>query len=256
MFHALPTAQFSRAATLNTPVTASNSVQKPAFLWQSDLMAELGDEMLARLQSAATERIVEPGDYVLLEEDPAGTGFFLVMDGEVKVSLTDDQGRDVVLATLGEGEGFGEMSILEGAPCSANVVALQQTRLLLLRDEPFKRFLAENPDFALALLTTLSRRLRRSNRQVEALALKDASGRVATALRQLGEERGIRTRESDGSVWVDIRCKPTQQHIAEMAGTTRETASRLIAKWEREGWVKNRGKVLRFVEKTLMRRIG
>jgi CRP-like cAMP-binding protein len=57
-------------------------------------------------------------------------------------------------------------------------------------------------------------------------------------------------------VWVDIRCKPTQQHIAEMAGTTRETASRLIAKWEREGWVKNRGKVLRFVEKTLMRRIG
>ncbi len=254
MFRTFPNAESFSSG--RAPQPASQAAARPTFLWQSDLVAELGEEMLARLRSAADERIVEPGDTILFEDDPAGTGFFLVLDGEVKVSLTDGLGKDVVLATLGEGEGFGEMSLLEGAPCSANVVALRQTHLLSLRDQAFKTFLSQNPDFALSLLTTLSRRLRRSNRQVEALALKDAAGRVATALRQLGEERGLRTRNPDGSVWVDIRCKPTQQHIAEMAGTTRETASRLIAKWEREGWVLNRGKLLRFQERTLIRKIG
>jgi CRP/FNR family transcriptional regulator/CRP/FNR family cyclic AMP-dependent transcriptional regulator len=209
-----------------------------------DLFSPLTDAQIGTIAQLAMEKSYAKNDVILIEDDPSNQSFFLIAEGQVKVTLTSEDGREAQLAGLVEGDFFGEMSLLDGEPRSATVKAVTASRLLTIRRDDFLNTLRQHPDLALALLGEMSRRLRKSNRQISSLALMKAYGRVASTLLQLMEERGVRTKTQDGRPIIVIRDRPTQQVLAEMAGTTRETISRMFKEMERRGAIASSGKDL------------
>ncbi len=188
--------------------------------------SELGDLRELLIQKSF------PRDNLILLADDEGETLFIILSGQVKVSILSEDGREVILAILGPGEFFGEISLLDGKPRSATVIAHEDTELLTLRRADFLRLLERVPGMGVKVLASLISRLRKNDRKIESLALMDVSGRVATVLLQIAEEVGEPT--PDG---VAIRNRPTHQQIANMAGTTRETVSRAMKRLEQQGYV-------------------
>jgi CRP/FNR family transcriptional regulator/CRP/FNR family cyclic AMP-dependent transcriptional regulator len=209
-----------------------------------DLFSALDDAQLATLASMAIDKSYRRGDIILMEDDSSSQSLFIIAKGEVKVVLTAEDGREAILASLKEGDFFGEMSLLDGEPRSATVRAVEDSRLLIIRRDDFMATLRKHPDLSLTLLAEMSRRLRKSNRQISSLALMRVYGRVAAALLQLMEERGVRSRTKDGKSMIVVKERPTQQFIADMAGTTRETVSRVLNYFQKKGYIVLDGKDL------------
>jgi CRP-like cAMP-binding protein len=150
-----------------------------------------------------------------------------VAKGQVKVVLIGDDGREVILSVLGEGEFFGEMALLDDEPRSAHVIAMEDSDLLVLRREDFESILAQSPQIGLALLRELTRRLRRADEKVGALVLLDVTGRVARLLLEL----------SDDSGGDRITRRLTHHTIAQMVGSSRETVSRTMREFVSKGHI-------------------
>ena len=138
---------------------------------------------------------------------------------------------------MGPGSVFGELSLLDGKPRSANVVATEDTGLLMLRRSDFIQLIYKTPQIATALLAELASRLRKTDRQIEGLALLDVTSRISETLLQLATEQGTET--ADG---VGIESRPTHQELANMSGTTRETVSRVIKRLEGQGYINCSGR--------------
>lgn len=198
----------------------------------------LHDEDIAHLSPLVVSKSYPRDNLIVLAEDEGDT-LFLIVEGQVKVSIISEDGREVILAILGKGDFFGEMSLLDGKPRSATVIAIEESKLLTLRRADFARLLERAPELAVRVLGSLAARLRKADRKIESLALMDVSGRVASALLQISEEIGTATPQ--GTV---IRNRPTHQELANMAGTTRETVSRVLKRLGQQGYVATRGKDL------------
>ena len=203
------------------------------------LFSSLGRVPREAIAHASELQKASRGEILIREEEIATRGFFVILEGSARVAITGPEGREAVLAFLEEGDFFGEMSLLDGDPRSATVRASTDVRLLLLRRQVFLDLLSRYPEIALALLTELSSRLRNANRKISALALSPVYARVSGALLQLAELRGFRIKGQ-----VVIHDRPTQQEIAEMANTTRETVSRVLSQMQKEGLVEMDGRDL------------
>lgn len=209
-----------------------------AFLRQVSLFRCLTEEQFRALAQVANERRFARGELIILAEEE-GDALFVIQQGQVKVSIFHEDGREYILSLLSPGEVFGELSLLDGRPRSANVVAIEDTTLIALRRADFLRLLASSPQIAVALLEELAARLRRSDYQVEGLALFNVASRLSKTLLRLALERGVET----GSGLL-IKERPTHQQLANMTGTTRETVSRVLKQLERQGYIACRGREL------------
>src|SRR5512145_1882968 len=123
---------------------------------------------LLALAGLVRERRQPKGGMILTQGDE-GEALFLIRSGQVKVTVVAEDGREVILSVLGEGEFFGEMALLDDEPRSAHVIAMEDSDLLVLRREDFEGILAQSPQIALSLLRELTRRLRRADEKVGAL---------------------------------------------------------------------------------------
>lgn len=202
------------------------------------LFEGLNDEELAALAEVALPRAF-PKDRVVIMAEDEGDTLFVISQGQVKVSIVSEDGREVILSILGQGNFFGEMALLDGNPRSANVTTMTDTELLMIRRADFLRLIHKIPDIAIKLLSVLASRLRKTDRKIEGLALSDVTGRVTQTLLQLAEDQG--TPGPDG---ILIRNRPTHQELANMSGTTRETVSRVLKRLEARGYVTPRGRDL------------
>lgn len=207
-----------------------------SFLRQVSLFRRLSDEQLSALAPLAIERRFAKGEMIILAEE-SGDALFIIQEGQVKVSILHEDGREYILSLLGQGEVFGELSLLDGRPRSANVVATADTRLIALRRSDFLRLLATVPQIAVSLLEELASRLRRTDHQVEGLALFNVASRLSKTLLQLALERGVETAQG-----ILLKDRPTHQQLANMTGTTRETVSRMLKQLERQGYIACRGR--------------
>jgi CRP/FNR family transcriptional regulator/CRP/FNR family cyclic AMP-dependent transcriptional regulator len=232
--------------------SASPSDRRLAALEAVDLFSVLSEEETRRLAGALLERAYPAGAPIVHADDPSGGPFFIVAEGEVAVVLETAEGKEAVLATLQPGEFFGEMSLIDESPRAATARAVRPSRLMLLRREDFRRVIDDCPRICLALLIEMNRRLRQSNRRVAGLSYRSMRARVAGALLTLMEEKGLR-RMDEGGMRVVIRERPTQKFLAEMAGTTRESVSRTLAAWEREGLIKTKGRDLVVLQEEALR---
>lgn len=181
------------------------------------LFSQLSAADLQRVVDVARERSYPKNSVILFEDDP-GDALFVVASGQVKVVLIGEDGREVILSVLGEGEFFGEMALIDDEPRSAHVIAMEDSGLIVLRREDFQPILVQHPGIALPLLRELSRRLRRVDEKVGSLVLLDVNGRVASLLLELAEEAG----------GEKITRRLTHHTIAQMIGSSRETVSRTM----------------------------
>ncbi|MEO8031176.1 MAG: Crp/Fnr family transcriptional regulator [Gemmatimonadota bacterium] len=220
-------ASIVHADTSTFTAEASLPLSSLAVLRRVPFFAGLPDEELAAIAELVREREYPKGSVILFAADQ-GDSLYLVAAGEVKVVLIGEDGREVVLSVMGEGNFFGEMSLLDDEPRSAHVIALQDTRLLLLRREDFRSRLRASPDLAIALLRELSRRLRRADDRIGSLVLLDVGGRVADQLLQAADE-------GDGVV---IARRLTHHLIGQMIGASRETVSRTMRDFVERGLIK------------------
>ena len=186
------------------------------------IFSDLSDSDLTKIATKMIPREYEKGKIILLEES-LGESFFIITSGAVKVTRLSDDGREVILAILGESDFFGEMSLLDGGGRSANIVANETANMLTLSRRDFLECLESYPKIAISLLEELAIRLRKSDQQIESLSLSDSEQRIGITLIRLAEELGT---IKQGNVF--IKNLPFQQDIANMAGTSRETVSRTL----------------------------
>lgn len=201
------------------------------FLRLVPIFSELDGPDLEKITGLGTIKKFKKGN-VIVQEQEAGASLFIIITGKVKVIRTDEDGREVILTILSVGEFFGEMSLLDGMDRSATVVAISKTELFVVHWKEFLDLLHEFPQIATSLLAELARRLRRADAQIKSLSLKDAAGRVANVLIMLADELGMFRK---GQVEIDEL--PLQQDLANMAGTSRETVSRMLHQFIRDGQI-------------------
>ncbi|HRS94245.1 MAG TPA: Crp/Fnr family transcriptional regulator [Candidatus Latescibacteria bacterium] len=207
-----------------------------SYLRNVPFFAGLSESELAQIGTLVTQRVYPPENLIILAEDE-GEALFTILSGQVKVSILNEDGKEVILAVLGQGDFFGEMSLLDGKPRSANVIATEETTVLILRRRDFLRLVERSPHMAIKVVAALTARLRKADRKIESLALMDVSGRVASVILQIAEERGVSSQRG-----ICIHNPPNQQAIANMAGTSRETVSRVMKRLKERGYVAMRGK--------------
>src|SRR5437870_8323468 len=132
-------------------------VSVTAILQKVPLFSQLAPVELERVAEITRERSYPRNSVILFEDDP-GDALYVVAEGQVKVVLIGEDGREVILSVMGAGEFFGEMALIDDEPRSAHVIAMEDSTLVVLRREDFQPILAQTPGIALALLRELSRR--------------------------------------------------------------------------------------------------
>ena len=197
-------------------------MSKTDHLRNVPIFTELTDSDLTKIASKMVPRVYEKGQMILLEES-MGETFFIITQGAVKVTRLSADGREVILAILGESDFFGEMSLLDGEGRSANIVANEDAKVLTLSRSDFLDCLESYPKIAIALLEELAIRLRKSDQQIESLSLSDSEHRIGITLIRLAGELGTIKQGH-----VTVKNLPYQQDIANMAGTSKETVSRTL----------------------------
>ncbi|MFT4171294.1 MAG: cyclic nucleotide-binding domain-containing protein [Rhodocyclaceae bacterium] len=196
----------------------------------------LSPERLEGIARVAMLRRVSRGTAVVLAGDNTDYVYF-ILNGSLKVVVSDEEGREVILTMLGQGDLFGEMSVVDEEPRSATVTAVAPGDLVMIAQADFRRILEENFDISLRIMGNLARRLREADRKIESLALMDVYGRVARLLLDMAESN------SDETI---VRKKISKQDIAKMIGASREMVSRVMKDLQVRGLIEetDRGVVL------------
>jgi CRP-like cAMP-binding protein len=199
---------------------------------QAPLFAALDDEAAEALRSTMTRVEVARGDAIFHEGD-RGDRLYVIVEGKIKLGRASGDGRENLLAVLGPGEMFGELSLFDPGPRSATVTAVTDTTYSSLSHEDLLRWLEGRPAVARGLLTQLAGRLRRANDVVADLVFSDVPGRVAKALLDLADRFG-RTADDGVHVHHDL----TQEELAQLVGASRETVNKALADFASRGWLR------------------
>ena len=220
-----------------TSVSRSGAVISD-LLKQVPLFADLTGSELEALADVTLVRSF-PKDCMIIWAEDEGDSLFVIRAGQVKVSVMAPDGREIILSTLGQGEFFGDMSLLDGQPRSANVTTIEPTEVLVIRRGDFSLAIRQHPGIAVQLMVTLAARLRKADHQTANLALLGITDRISSVLIELAQAEGVETAE--GYV---IRRRPTHQVLASMTGTARETVTRVLRRLNEEGYIRTRGRQL------------
>lgn len=174
------------------------------------------------------ERTYRKGRIIFVEGEPGEAVFFL-KEGRVKISKQAEDGREQILHFIHPGEVFAEVVLFDGGPYPATAEAVEDSKIGLVRNTDMERITVENSGIALGMLKIMSRRLRVAQKQINELALMDTSRRMASTLLFLAHEQGI---PCDGGLAIDMAL--TNQELASMIGTSRETANRILSDMRRQ----------------------
>lgn len=197
------------------------------------------DDLRTAMRDAMTPVHLRPGQ-VLFEQDDEGASLFVVESGSLKVGRRTASARGRIIALLGPGELFGEMSLLDDSPRDATVTAVTATTLLELPQDRFDEWLTTHPALSGVLLGLMAKRLRESNEVLADLVFADVPSRVARLILRLSEQFG--TAGPDGSVVVDHRL--TQDELAQCVGAARETVNKALASFASRDWIEVRQKTI------------
>lgn len=218
------------------------------FLKKVPLFSELDDEELHQLASVVREHHYKKHTTIVHVDDP-GSALYILKNGLVKITLEDQHGYEMILRILYPTDFFGEMSLLDGMPRSATVIAQDLSEVLTISREHFLSIIGQSPKILLKMMAVLSKRLRNANELIHSLAFFDVYGKVARLLLNLAAERG---RATDRGTVIDMRL--TQQELAELAGMTRETMARTLREFQQAGCIRVEAGIISILELDMLRR--
>lgn len=197
------------------------------------LFAHASQETTLRAVAGALRRRRFRRNEVIFHQGDPGDSLHIVADGAVKIVLPSPEGEEAIIATLREGDFFGELSLLDGAPRSATATALEPSETLVLPRGIFMQLLDEDTALRDALLSGVARELRRLTSHVEELHFLDLAGRLAMRLTRLAREA-----DPDAAGEVRLNWPYTQSDMAAMIGGTRQSVNRLLADLVLDGLVR------------------
>jgi len=215
---------------------------------RAPLFAALDDQTAESLISTMSPSRLERSD-ILFHEGDQGDRLYVIGEGKIKLGRTSSDGRENLLAILGPGEMFGELSLFDPGPRTATATAVAETQLVSMGHDQLKDFLATRPDVASTLLAALARRLRRTNDVLADLVFTDVPGRVAKALLDLAARFG---RPVDEGLLVahDL----TQEELAQLVGASRETVNKALADFASRGWLRLEARAVLLLDVERLRR--
>jgi CRP/FNR family transcriptional regulator len=216
----------------STDDTAELLARVPAF-------ETLGQEDLEQVARVAVPRGFEPGEVVFREGDESDT-CYVVRNGHARAITEHSDGRTITLANFGPGDIFGELAMFDDERRSATVEALDKLEAIAILGGDMRRLLRQHPDIAVKLVSSLGRRLRETNERLARQSFQTVQSRVASVLSQL-----VADARAEGAGDGDVLITSTQADLAQLAGSSRESASRFLAVLERAGIITHgRGKLV------------
>ena len=198
----------------------------------------LSEDQLKEIKSIAVDRRYNKGEIIFSEGDE-GNGFYVVVDGQVKIFKLSPEGKEQILHIFGPGDPVGEVAMFAGRSFPANAESITATRLLFFARTDFLDLISANPSLAMKILAVLSMRLRRFTLQIENLSLKEVPGRLASYLIVLSEEQ-----KDEQTVTLPI----SKGQLASLLGTIPETLSRIFAKMSAQNLIEVQGRRIRLLD--------
>lgn len=220
-------------------MTNQDTTKAAELLASTPLFSLLPADALTRIAAVAVPRSFPAGSAIFREGD-TGEACYVISSGHARALGEHADGRTITLATFGPGDLFGELSLFDAETRSATVETLDEVEALAILGSDLRPLVAANPELGLGLAGALARRLREANRRIARRSFQTVQGRVAAALLELVDQA-----RSEGAVAGEVELVATQTEIAQLAGTSRESASRFIADLARAGVIsQGRGRVL------------
>jgi CRP-like cAMP-binding protein len=218
---------------------AATSEETIALLHRVPVFSALAEDELARVADVAVPRSFGAGEVVFREGDESNT-CYVVRTGHARAIREHSGGRSIRLATFGPGDIFGELAMFDNESRSATVETLESTEAVAILGGDMRRLLREHPDIAVKLIAALGRRLRETNERLARQSFQTVQSRVATVLMQL-----VSAARAEGAAAGDVLITSTQADLAQLAGSSRESASRFLAVLERAGIItQGRGRLV------------
>jgi len=210
-----------------------------ALLGAVPVFETLGPDDLRRVAEVAVPRRFDAQQVIFREGDESDT-CYVVRRGHARAVRENVDGRTIALAHFGPGDIFGELAMFDSERRSATIETLDPVDAVAVAGSDMRRLLREHPDIAVKLVIALGRRLREANERLTRQSFQTVQSRVAVVLGQLVEQ----TRSESGAGQRDVLVKITQSDIAQLAGSSRESASRFLAVLERAGIItQGRGRI-------------
>jgi len=202
-----------------------------SFLKQIPLFAGLTSSQYDELAMIITLQDYRRGQSIFAEDDP-GTGFYVVMEGLVKIYKLSIEGKEQILHIFGPGEPFAEAAVFIGSTFPAHALALEKSRTIFIPRRAFIELIQTNPALAMNMLAALSMRLKKFAHLIEDLSLKEVPGRVAAHLLYLSGQQG----DSD-----TVKLNIGKAQLASLIGTIPETLSRILTRLGKQGLISSEG---------------
>jgi CRP/FNR family transcriptional regulator len=217
---------------------ATTSEDTVALLKRVPVFSTLGEDDVQRVAEVTVPRRFDAGEVVFREGDESDT-CYVVRSGQARAVRGHPDGRTITLANFGPGDIFGELAMFDNERRSATVEAVDNTEAIAILGGDMRRLLRQHPDIAVKLVGSLGRRLRETNERLARQSFQTVQSRVAAVLAQLVSEN-----RPEGVVAGDVLITSTQADLAQLAGSSRESASRFLAVLERAGIItQGRGKL-------------
>lgn len=205
------------------------TTERLTLLRATPLFADLDEDHLTLLSNHLGTRSFERGE-LIFTQGSLGTSLYLIVRGSVRIYTVSETGQEIAVSIFRAGDFFGELALLDGQPRSASAVAMEPTHTFTLHRAAFVYTLHTCPPIAIAVLEALAARLRRSTAQTEQLVSRPAAQRVVQQLLELAARHG-----STPGPQIDLHL--TQDDLASLSGTTRETVNRVLASLRDQGVV-------------------
>jgi CRP/FNR family transcriptional regulator len=210
-----------------------------ALLRRVPVFSTLGEDDVERVAEVTVPRRFEAGEVVFREGDESDT-CYIVRSGQARAIRGHSDGRTITLANFASGDIFGELAMFDNERRSATVEAVEKTEVIAILGGDMRRLMRQHPEIAVKLVGALGRRLRETNERLARQSFQTVQSRVAAVLAQL-----VETAQADGATERDVLITSTQADLAQLAGSSRESASRFLAVLERAGIItQGRGKLV------------
>jgi CRP/FNR family transcriptional regulator len=204
---------------------------KIEFLKNIELFSSLTDEELLQISNRIVVKEFSRNETILHEEE-TNEFMYIILLGKVKVVQTTEEGKEIILAIHQSEKFFGELSLIDGKTSSAAVMAMEEALIAIISKENFYALLYSQSKVLENLLRILCSRLRESWKRIHILNFREAPQRIKMLFTILSGENGEKT--PDGT---KINLRLTHQELADMTGLTRETVTRVLGQWQREGLI-------------------
>lgn len=203
------------------------------------LFADLPDKDLNILTGHAITRTYKKNTVIINQGDETSS-LHVILEGDVKVYIDNEQGKEVTLDTMSAGESFGELALLSDSPRTASIVTITPCKIALISKQDFMNCLANNPSISSRIIEILIGRIQTLTEEVSSLALLDVYGRIARTINNNAHKK------NDKLVTTPL----THQEIANMVGSSREMVSKILKDLKVGGYISTTGKAIT-IEKTL-----